>query len=236
MARRRWTGRTAESRSGARPLSHRFARQCASPSAAIGSGKTNYGCLIWRHSGGNRLLQTSNATSRGSVRPAGPRTTSIWRRAEISEDGKIGFLVRRARWKLGRTTRPPQAALSGTLRVSFHPTTPYRLHASAGEFSQLFVFDMRYAPEQQLTTSPSHKYQASWSPDGRWLAFSANTGGTRYRSGESRLLAGEETTADHRFRAKPVTCSIRPMGGGYTCSRAIRTSSGCRPTADRCSR
>jgi Tol biopolymer transport system component len=26
--------------------------------------------------------------------------------------------------------------------------------------------------------SLSHKYEANWSPDGHWLAFSANTGGT----------------------------------------------------------
>jgi hypothetical protein len=36
----------------------------------------------------------------------------------------------------------------------------------------------RVSRELQLTRSESDKYEATWSRDGRWVAFSANTGGT----------------------------------------------------------
>ena len=45
-------------------------------------------------------------------------------------------------------------------------------------FSQLFVLDLATRREQRLTQSHSHRYQAAWAPDGRWVAFSANTDGT----------------------------------------------------------
>ena len=45
------------------------------------------------------------------------------------------------------------------------------------EFSQVFVFDLATHNERQLTRSPSHKYAGAWSPDGQWVAFSANTDG-----------------------------------------------------------
>jgi TolB protein len=48
----------------------------------------------------------------------------------------------------------------------------------AGNFSQLFVLDVASRQEQQLTRSESDKFEAAWSPDGQWVAFSANTGGT----------------------------------------------------------
>ena len=47
-----------------------------------------------------------------------------------------------------------------------------------GEFNQLFLLDLTTRRQQQLTVSPSQKYAATWSPDGRWVAFSANTDGT----------------------------------------------------------
>ena len=45
-------------------------------------------------------------------------------------------------------------------------------------FNQLFVLDLTTRRDRALTHSGSHKYQGAWSPDGRWIAFSANTGGT----------------------------------------------------------
>ena len=45
-------------------------------------------------------------------------------------------------------------------------------------FSQVFVHELATPRERQLTTSPSQKYAAVWSPDGRSVAFSANTDGT----------------------------------------------------------
>ena len=42
----------------------------------------------------------------------------------------------------------------------------------------MFVYDRATQTDRQLTTSPSQKYSEFWSPDGRWVAFSANTDGT----------------------------------------------------------
>jgi Tol biopolymer transport system component len=73
---------------------------------------------------------------------------------------------------------PPREAVSGGFACNFSPdNTRLVLTHRIGEFSQLFVLELATRREQQLTTSPSHKYEASWSPDGRWLAFSANTTG-----------------------------------------------------------
>jgi serine/threonine-protein kinase len=73
---------------------------------------------------------------------------------------------------------PPREAVSGGFACNFSPDNA-RLVVThrVGEFSQLFVLDPATRREQQLTTSPSHKYEASWSPDGRWLAFAASTAG-----------------------------------------------------------
>ena len=73
---------------------------------------------------------------------------------------------------------PPREALSGTFPCRFSPDNARLVYTRrTGEFSQLFVLDLTTRREQQLTTSPSHKYEASWSPDGRWLAFAASTAG-----------------------------------------------------------
>ena len=73
---------------------------------------------------------------------------------------------------------PPREALSGTFACRFSPDNARLVYTRrTGEFSQLFVLDLTTRREQQLTTSPSHKYEASWSPDGRWLAFAASTAG-----------------------------------------------------------
>jgi TolB protein len=40
------------------------------------------------------------------------------------------------------------------------------------------VLDLVTHREVPLTRSASHKYQGAWSPDGRWIAFSANTEAT----------------------------------------------------------
>jgi serine/threonine protein kinase len=71
---------------------------------------------------------------------------------------------------------PPREAISGTFPCQFSPDNARLVYTHRiGEFSQLFVLDLVTRREQQLTTSPSHKYEASWSPDGRWLAFAAST-------------------------------------------------------------
>ncbi|MGE5814699.1 MAG: protein kinase domain-containing protein [Acidobacteriota bacterium] len=74
---------------------------------------------------------------------------------------------------------PPTPAVTGSFACEFSPDGRrlVYLHRANG-FSQLFVMDMASRREQQLTKSPSDKYQASWSPDGHWLAFAGNTGGS----------------------------------------------------------
>ena len=72
----------------------------------------------------------------------------------------------------------PREMVSGTFACDFSPdNSQIVLTHRVGEFNQLFALDLATRRERQMTTSPSDKYQASWSPDGRWLAFSANTGG-----------------------------------------------------------
>jgi TolB protein len=73
---------------------------------------------------------------------------------------------------------PREAARSGTFACDFSSDNAHLVYTHRiGEFTQLFVLDLATRREQQLTTSPSDKVHASWSPDGRWLAFAANTSG-----------------------------------------------------------
>jgi Tol biopolymer transport system component len=46
-----------------------------------------------------------------------------------------------------------------------------------GEYTQLMFFDLASGREQQLTRSPSQKYDATWSPDARWVTFATHSGG-----------------------------------------------------------
>ena len=125
---------------------------------------------------GSRSVRQVSRLS-GSVRRAGPRTNSILRSCG-TRDARIASWYVALDGSSSEELRPPQPALSGSFRLRvLAGRTPHRLPALAGAFSQLFVFDMTSRMERQLTLSPSHKYQASWSPDGRWVAFSANTGG-----------------------------------------------------------
>jgi Tol biopolymer transport system component len=72
----------------------------------------------------------------------------------------------------------PFANRTGTFPCAFSPDGQRIVYTQlADEFSQLFAMDMASRRTRQLTRSPSHKYEAAWSPDGRWLAFSANTDG-----------------------------------------------------------
>jgi dipeptidyl aminopeptidase/acylaminoacyl peptidase len=44
-------------------------------------------------------------------------------------------------------------------------------------FTQLVLLDIAARRERPLTTSASHKCDATWSPDGRWVAFATNSDG-----------------------------------------------------------
>ncbi len=78
-----------------------------------------------------------------------------------------------------------------------------------GRFTQLVLFDIAAKRERPLTTSPSHKYDATWSPDGRWVAFATNSDGGinvwRIPAGggkEQPLTSGRERIR-HLFYSRP---------------------------------
>ena len=125
-----------------------------------------------------RLLQTSNATAQVSQAcwaTHGQHLAVV----QHLEDSKIGLHYIAIDGSSSDQLRPPQPALSGNFSCAVSPDGHQIVYAHlAGAFDQLFVFDLNSRTERQLTTSPSHKYQGAWSPDGRWMAFSANTGGT----------------------------------------------------------
>jgi Tol biopolymer transport system component len=74
---------------------------------------------------------------------------------------------------------PPRQALGATSGCDVSPDNSSIVYMRLVDgFSQVFVLDLATRRERQLTTSSSQKYAAIWSPDGRWVAFSANTDGT----------------------------------------------------------
>jgi serine/threonine protein kinase len=50
-------------------------------------------------------------------------------------------------------------------------------HRLVGNFTQIKLLDVASRRERMLTSSPSQKYDATWSPDGRWIAFATNSDG-----------------------------------------------------------
>jgi eukaryotic-like serine/threonine-protein kinase len=94
---------------------------------------------------------------------------------------------------------PPTPNITGNFACAFSPDSRLLYAHLAGGFSQLFILDVASRREQQLTRSPSDKYDGVWSPDGRWVTFAANTDGTvqvwRIPAGggqEQRLTTGFE--------------------------------------------
>ena len=89
-------------------------------------------------------------------------------------------------------------------------------------FNQLFVLDVPSGRERQLTTSRSDKYDRRWSPDGQWIVFPSNAGGSLpawkvpVQGGEERILTSGHERMRHLFYS--------PDGDGFTCSRAIAIS------------
>jgi Tol biopolymer transport system component len=66
---------------------------------------------------------------------------------------------------------------AGNLFCEFSPDGGRLLYGYLKDgINQFFILDLTSGRERQLTTSRSDKYEGKWSPDGRWVAFSANAG------------------------------------------------------------
>jgi Tol biopolymer transport system component len=69
-------------------------------------------------------------------------------------------------------------------------------------WDQIFAFEPRTRRERQITTTPGDKFDACWSPDGKWVAFTENAAGS-YRLARISSTGGKEdllTTSYERLR------------------------------------
>ena len=99
----------------------------------------------------------------------------------------------------------PRQSVTGMFPCAFSPDGRRLVFAQLeGQYSQLFLLDMESRKEQQLTSSPSHKYDAAWSPDGRWIAFSSNAERRRWTAGlEDSQRRRPGRALDVHIRAHP---------------------------------
>jgi Tol biopolymer transport system component len=71
---------------------------------------------------------------------------------------------------------PPRPALPTTSGCDVSPHNKRIIYPRlVDDFNQVFVLDRATGRDDQLTSSSSQKYAVAWSPNGRWVAFSANT-------------------------------------------------------------
>jgi Tol biopolymer transport system component len=99
----------------------------------------------------------------------------------------------------------PRRSVSGMFPCEFSPDGRRLVFAQLeGQYSQLFLLDMESRKEHQLTHSLSHKYDAAWSPDGVWIAFSSNANcATGQQAWRIRSAGGQEeclTSGSERIR------------------------------------
>jgi Tol biopolymer transport system component len=97
----------------------------------------------------------------------------------------------------------PVPAVSSSFSCGFSPDGNRLLYSQiVNGFSQVFIYDVSTKKTQQLTFSPSDKYEAVWSPDDQWIAFAANTEGAM-QIWRIRPSGGEEhqmTSGGERMR------------------------------------
>ncbi len=55
----------------------------------------------------------------------------------------------------------------------------------------IYVRDLKTGQDRRLTTSPEAEMGGTWSPDGKWIAFTSNTA---FKQGETYFVAAEGGT------------------------------------------
>jgi TolB protein len=102
------------------------------------------------------------------------------------------------------------AVQSGSFACAISPDGATLLYPrQVGSFTQLVLFDTAAKRERPLTTSASHKYDATWSPDGNWVAFATNSDGgvNVWRipagGGEEQPLTSGRERIRHFFYSQP---------------------------------
>jgi TolB protein len=105
-------------------------------------------------------------------------------------------------------SRKPALGIGANTACEFSPHDHGRslLYTSVKDhFNQLFILDLPSGRERQLTTSRSDKYEGRWSPDGNWIVFPSNAGGSLQvwkvsaQGGEERKLTSGDERMRHAF-------------------------------------
>lgn len=74
--------------------------------------------------------------------------------------------------------------------VFSHAGDRIAFHSDSGDESQIVVADLRGGTREALTSGPGLRYNPRWSPDDRWILFSASEDGRQYDVKAVRLENG----------------------------------------------
>jgi len=116
-------------------------------------------------------------------------------------DGTVSMWLAAVDGSFGEELVPPRPQLRGG---PFSPDGRSLVYAYQKEtYYQLFVLDLGSRQERQLTVSACDKFFPAWSPDGHWIVYSCNAGGSPYQIWRVPASGGEE---------KPLTSGYERMG------------------------